>query len=95
MALTEGLIRESRWSRYFQGLIRVDLIPKEMAQQGKVGFEGWIRTTWHPVIERIPEDMKEQFVSEMAERYLEHHPLEDGLVKVGMVRLQVEARRSD
>lgn len=116
MALTEDLIKESRWSRYFQdfrfpyyfygtegyhtwleqaGLeeIRVELIPKEMIQQGKTGLEGWIRTTWHPVIVRIPEDMKQQFVSEMAERYLEHHPLEDGLVKVGMVRLEVEARR--
>lgn len=73
--------------------ISVKLIPKEMVQQGKVGLEGWIRTTWHPVIERIPDDMKEQFVSEMAEGYLKHHPLEEGLAKVGMVRLQVEARR--
>lgn len=118
MALTEELIRESIWSRYFQGFrfpyyfygtegyhawleqagleeIRVELIPKEMVQQGKTGLEGWIRTTWHPVIERIPEDLKQQFVSEMADRYVERHPLEDGLVKVRMVRLEVEARRPD
>ncbi len=75
--------------------IRVELIPKEMVQQGAVGLEGWIRTTWHPVIERIPEDLKEQFVGIMAERYLERHPLEDGLAKVRMMRLQVEARRPD
>ncbi len=116
MALTKELIRESRWTRYFQGFIfpyyfygtegyhswleqagleeiRVELIPKEMVQQGATGLEGWIRTTWHPVLERVPEDLRQQFVSEMAEGYLERHPLEDGLAKVGMMRLEVEARR--
>jgi trans-aconitate 2-methyltransferase len=73
--------------------IRVALIPKEMVQQGKAGLEGWIRATWHPFTERIPENLRQQFVSEMAERYLERHPLENGLAKVGMVRLEVEARR--
>ncbi|VVB71078.1 Putative arsenite methyltransferase [uncultured archaeon] len=114
MSLTEHLIREGKWSRYFQGFrfpycfygpeeyhawleqagleeIRVELIPKEMVQQGKTGLEGWIRTTWHPVLERIPEDLKKQFLSEMADRYLELFPLEDGLAKVKMMRLQVEA----
>ncbi len=118
MTSTEELIKESKWSRYFQGFIfpyyfygtegyhawleqagldkiRVELIPKEMTQHGAAGLEGWIRTTWHPVIERIPENLKQQFVSEMAERYLERHPLEDGLAKVGMMRLEVEARRPD
>lgn len=118
MNLTEDLIKESRWSRYFRGFefpyyfygpegyhawleqagleeIRVALVPKEMVQQGTIGLEGWIRTTWHPVIERIPEDLRPQFVSEMAKRYLAHHPLEDGLAKLGMVRLEVEARRPD
>jgi trans-aconitate 2-methyltransferase len=116
MTLIEDLIKESRWSSYFQGFkfpyhfygpegyhawleqagleeVRVELIPKEMVQQGKTGLEGWIRTTWHPVIERIPDDLKEQLVSEIAERYLEHHPLKDGLAKVGMMRLEVEARK--
>jgi trans-aconitate 2-methyltransferase len=118
MALTEELVRECRWSRYFHGFrspyyfygtegyhawleqagleeIRVELIPKEMVQQGKAGLEGWIRATWHPFTERIPEDLRQQFVSEMAERYLEHHPLEDNLAKVKMMRLEVEARRPD
>lgn len=75
--------------------IRAVLIPKEMVQQGKAGLEGWIRTTWHPVLERVPEDQRQQFISEMAEGYLERHPLEDGLVRVGMVRLEVEARRPE
>jgi trans-aconitate 2-methyltransferase len=73
--------------------IRSELIPKEMVQQGKAGLEGWLRTTWHPFIERIPEYLKKEFVSEMAERYLECHPLDDGLAKVKMIRLEVEAKR--
>ncbi len=74
--------------------IRVELVPKEMVQQGKDGLEGWIRTTWHPVLERIPEDLRQQFISEMAGGYLERHPLEGGLAKLNMMRLEVEARRS-
>lgn len=116
MALTEDLMRESKWSRYFQGFefpyffygperypawleqagleeIRAKLVPKEMVQQGLPGFEGWIRTTWHPVLERIPEPLKREFVSEMAGRYMERHPHDDGLVRVKMMRLEVEARR--
>jgi len=115
MTLTENLVRESKWSRYFQGFefpyyfygpeeyhtwleqagldeIRVELISKEMAQQGKAGLEGWVRTTWHPVFERIPEDLKKQFLSEMVDRYLERYPLENGLAKIKMMRLEVEAK---
>jgi len=73
--------------------VRVALVPKEMVQQGKDGLEGWIRTTWHPVLERVPEDLRQQFIREMAEGYLERHPLEDGLAKLDMMRLEVEAKR--
>jgi hypothetical protein len=33
-------------------VVRMELIPKEMVQQAKkLGFEGWIHTIWHPVID--------------------------------------------
>ncbi|MCK9407055.1 MAG: hypothetical protein M0Q47_11685 [Methanothrix sp.] len=51
------------------------------------------RATWHPVLVRVPEDLRQQFISEMAEGYLERHPLEDGLAKLDMMRLEVEAKR--
>ncbi len=58
-----------------------------------LGLEGWIRnTTWHPVLERVPEVLRQQFVSDMAEGYLERHPL-DRLALLDKMRLDVGARR--
>lgn len=74
--------------------IRVELIPKDMTHEGQAGLAGWIRTTWLPYTQQLPEPIREQFVTELVERYLEHHPLtEDGLTHVQMVRLEVEAEK--
>ena len=74
--------------------LRVELIPKDMAQSGKEGLAGWIRTTWLPYIERIPERLRDRFISDLAESYLERYPPgPDDLVHVRMVRLEVEARK--
>jgi trans-aconitate 2-methyltransferase len=74
---------------------RLELLPKEMRQQGREGLAGWVRTTWLPYTERIPPDLREAFVSEVVERYLLDHPPDDeGVVRVAMVRLEVEAVRS-
>jgi len=71
---------------------RLELIPKDMTQSGKQGLEGWIRTTWLPYIQRIPDHLRENFTSEVAETYIKKHPLDaDGNVHVKMVRLEVEA----
>jgi len=73
---------------------RMELLPKEMRQQGRAGLAGWIRTTWLPYTERLPAAMREAFVSEVVERYLSEHPADpEGLVRVRMVRLEVEAVR--
>ncbi len=71
---------------------RVELIPKDMKHEGKPGLEGWIRTTWLPYTERVPERRRGAFVEEIVARYLEKEPLdEDGVVHVAMMRLEVEA----
>lgn len=70
---------------------RVDLVPKDMVQTGKKGLEGIIRNTWLPYTERLPERLRPEFVSEIAERYIERHPLVEGLAHVRMARLEVEA----
>jgi len=78
------------------GLIprRVELIPKEMVQPGPEEFRGWIETTWLPYTERVPEDLRRDFVSEIVDRYLRDHPLDGkGRVHVGMVRLEVVAEK--
>jgi len=39
--------------------------------------------------------MKEQFISEIADKYLNIRPLEGGMAKVGMAVLEAEARKPD
>jgi trans-aconitate 2-methyltransferase len=73
---------------------RLELLAKEMRQRGRVGLAGWIRTTWLPYTERLPAGMREAFISEVVERYLASHPMgPGGMVRVRMVRLEVEAVR--
>ena len=73
---------------------RIELLPRPMVQQGKAGLMAWIRTTWLPYTQRLPEDLREQFVEEAATTYLARRPLDDaGRAVVEMVRLEVEAVR--
>jgi len=73
---------------------RVELIPKEMIQPNPEAFASWIETTWHPYLERVPEGLRRDFISEIVDRYLSEHPLDDeGRVHVGMVRLEVVAEK--
>ena len=73
---------------------RVELIPKDMIQPSPAAFVGWIETTWHPYLERVPEDFRTDFISEIVDRYLSKHPLDDeGRVHVWMVRLEVVAEK--
>jgi trans-aconitate 2-methyltransferase len=74
--------------------MRVELIPKDMVQQSPEAFAGWIETTWHPYLERVPEDLRREFVSEIVDSYIREHPLDDeGRVHVGMTRLEVVAEK--
>ena len=73
---------------------RVELIPKDMAQQGKEGLAGWVRTTWLPYTQRVPEELREEFIDEVVGRFVEANPPDsEGLVHVQMLRLEVEAIR--
>jgi trans-aconitate 2-methyltransferase len=76
--------------------LRVELIPKDMTHDGAAGLEGWIRTTWLPYAQRVPEPQRERFVGELAASYLVLHPLDKtGLAHVAMMRLEVEAVKRD
>jgi len=73
---------------------RVELIERDMSQDWPDGFKGWIRTTWLPFTQSVPEGLREEFIDEVAKEYLRMHPLgEDGKVHVTMVRLEVEAEK--
>ena len=71
---------------------RVELLPKIMTHRGKEGMMGWIRTTWLPFTERIPEDQRDNFIDDVVDSYLKQHPIDDdGLIRIKMMRLEVEA----
>jgi trans-aconitate 2-methyltransferase len=73
---------------------RVELLQKDMKLSGRDGLAGWIRTTWLPYTQRLPEELRNEFVSEIVDRYVEKHPLDNaGYVHVGMIRLEVEATK--
>ncbi len=74
--------------------LRVELLERGMVQPGGEGLAAWIRTTWLPYTQRVPEAERGKFVSDVVERYIESHPADDeGMVLVRMVRLEVEALR--
>jgi trans-aconitate methyltransferase len=76
--------------------IRCELAYKDMTQDGRVGLAGWIRTTWMPYTNRVPETLQDDFVNELVDAYLDAAPLDAaGRSHVKMVRLQVEAVRDD
>jgi trans-aconitate methyltransferase len=75
--------------------VRAELIPKDMTHAGKAELVGWIRTTWLPYTQRIPEKQREAFIEELAHNYIRKYPPDkEGMIHVQMVRLEVEAIKS-
>jgi trans-aconitate methyltransferase len=55
-------------------------------------FAGWIRTTWLPYLQRIPENLRMSFINDIVDKYLTRYPADgEGIIHIGMVRLEVEA----
>lgn len=74
--------------------LRVEIVAKDMVQQGEEGLCDWILVTWLPYMERIPQERRRKFVSEVASRYLAVYPPDnDGCVRIPMRRLEVEAKK--
>ena len=74
--------------------VRVDLVAKDLSHPDPAGFEGWFRTTWLPYTERVPEGERPAFIEAAVSRYLAAFPPDGaGATHLGMVRLEVEARR--
>lgn len=74
--------------------LRVELFPKDMKFKGIEGLAGWVRTTWLPFTEKLPEELKGQFINELVSRYVKIHPVDaEGMIHLGMIRLEVEAQK--
>lgn len=72
----------------------VKLTPKDATYEGREGFAAWLRTTWLPYTQRVPKNLREEFIGAIAERYLVKHPIDaKGLIHVRMMRLEIDALR--
>jgi len=73
---------------------RIELLPKDMVHQGADEFAAWLRTTWLPYTERVPEPLREEFIYEIVAAHSRIRPPDaDGRIQFTMVRLEVEARK--
>jgi hypothetical protein len=71
------------------------LIPKDAAHKGKEGLAAYVRTTFGlPYVQRLPEEMRQEFINEIVEKYIAVHPPDsEGFVHLQMMRLEVEAEK--
>ena len=72
----------------------VRLSSKDAVYDGRDGFAAWLRTTWLPYTQRVPENLREEFIAAVTDRYVARHlPDADGRVHVRMMRLEIDAVR--
>jgi trans-aconitate methyltransferase len=72
----------------------VKLAPKDATYAGADGFAAWMRTTWLPYVQRVPENMREEFIAAVTRRYVAKHPPDaEGKIHVRMVRLEIDAEK--
>jgi len=71
---------------------KIKLAPKDAAYPGPDGFATWLRTTWIPYVQRVPEALREEFIAAVTRRYVAKHPPDgEDRVHVRMVRLEIDA----
>ena len=70
------------------------LIPSDMTYDERSGLEGWVRTTWHPYLNCLPEERKEEFITELVDRYMAYNSYTpEDKIRVKMIRLEVIAEK--
>jgi len=72
--------------------LNIQLAPKDATCDGRDGFAAWLRTTWLPYAQRVPEALRAEFIAAVTARYVAEHPSDaDGKVHVRMMRLEIAA----
>jgi trans-aconitate 2-methyltransferase len=75
---------------------RAELLPKDMVHEGADAFAAWLRTTWLPYTQRVPESLREEFIHEIVTAHAGIRPPDaDGSIHFTMVRLEVEATKGN
>ncbi len=72
--------------------IRAELITKDMIHENGDKLAAWIRTTWIPYTQRVPESRREEFIRVIVEEFIRKHPADnEGRIHLEMKRLEVQA----
>jgi trans-aconitate 2-methyltransferase len=75
-------------------IARLELVPRDVVHEGHDALAGWIRTTWMPYTDRLPEHRRASWIDEVVTRYAERVPPDaDGRLHVPSFRLELEATR--
>jgi trans-aconitate methyltransferase len=70
----------------------LQLAPKDATYNGVDGFATWLRTTWIPYVQRVPENLRVEFIAAVTQRYVAKHPPDgENKIHVRMVRLEIDA----
>jgi trans-aconitate methyltransferase len=82
-----------KWLPKFGFKINVlGLTPRDISYAGAHGIATSLRTTWIPYVQRVPENLRDEFIAAVTQRYLVKHPPDAaGMVQVRMVRLDIDA----
>jgi trans-aconitate 2-methyltransferase len=71
------------------------LAPKDATYDCAEGFATWLRTTWIPYVQRVPENLREEFITAVTGRYVAKHPPDaHGNIHVRMMRLEIDAAKT-
>jgi trans-aconitate 2-methyltransferase len=72
--------------------IRAELITKDMIHENGDKLAAWIRTTWIPYTQRVPESQREEFIRVIVAEFIKKHPADnEGRIHLEMKRLEVQA----
>lgn len=67
---------------------------KDMQHKGKEALKGWIRTTWLPYTQKVPDEQRENFIEEAFNVFAENFPADkNGIFHANAKRLIVEAAK--
>lgn len=73
---------------------RVELSSKDVIYSGKVGLKGWVQTTWHPYLSRVPQYLHQTLIDDIVDWFVEYYPFDNsGLVHVPIAKLEVAAEK--
>ena len=72
--------------------IRAELVTKDMLHKNEDKLAAWIRTTWLPYTQRVPEALREDFIRQVVKSHMRKYPADkDGCIHLEMKRLEVQA----